>query len=301
MKKLFTIFILIFSFNLSFSQELLATVQVNAQQLGGSNNQVYRTLEKNLRDFINNTSWTGKKLQNFEKIKCNFAIVITERTGSSNFRGNIVVQAVRPVFNTTYETPLLNINDTNFGFEYTENENLVFNERQFSGKNLIDAISFYVYTILGYDGDSYKVRGGQEWFEKAQKISNNSQNQNFAGWSLIEGNKTRASLIDNILKPEQNTLRNLFYTYHRAGLDNLGKQDQSSAKKIIADALLQLKSYENNFQMNYPVNLFIDTKKQEIFDIFSNGNNATVNMTELKALFVTMAPREIDSKWNKWK
>ncbi len=301
MKKIFTIFILIFSFTLSFSQELLATVQVNAQQLAGSNNQVYRTLEKNLRDFINNTSWTGKKLQNFEKIKCNFAIVITERTGSNNFRGNIIVQAVRPVFNTTYETPLLNINDTNFGFEYTENENLVFNERQFSGKNLIDAISFYVYTILGYDGDSYRVRGGQEWFEKAQKISNNSQNQNFAGWSLIEGNKTRAALIDNILKPEQNTLRNLFYTYHRAGLDNLGKQDQSSAKKIIADALLQLKTYENNFQMNYPVNLFIDTKKQEIFDIFNNGNNATVNMTELKALFVTMAPREIDSKWNKWK
>lgn len=301
MKKLFTIFILIFSLNLSFSQELLATVQVNAQQLGGSNNQVYRTLEKNLRDFINNTSWTGKKLQNFEKIKCNFAIVITERTGSNNFRGNIIVQAVRPVFNTTYESPLLNINDTNFGFEYTENENLVFNERQFSGKNLIDAVSFYVYTILGYDGDSYRVRGGQEWFEKAQKISNNSQNQNFAGWSLIEGNKTRAALIDNILKPEQNTLRNLFYTYHRAGLDNLAKQDQSSAKKIIADALLQLKTYENNFQMNYPVNLFIDTKKQEIFDIFSNGNNATVNMTELKALFVTMAPREIDSKWNKWK
>lgn len=301
MKKIFTIFILIFSFNLSFSQELLANVQVNAQQLAGSNNQVYRTLEKNLRDFINNTSWTGKKLQNFEKIKCNFAIVITERTGSNNFRGNIIVQAVRPVFNTTYETPLLNINDTNFGFEYTENENLVFNERQFSGKNLIDAISFYVYTILGYDGDSYRVRGGQEWFEKAQKISNNSQNQNFAGWSLIEGNKTRAALIDNILKPEQNTLRNLFYTYHRAGLDNLGKQDQSSAKKIIADALLQLKTYENNFQMNYPVNLFIDTKKQEIFDIFNNGNNATVNMTELKALFVTMAPREIDSKWNKWK
>lgn len=301
MKKLFTIFILIFSFNLSFSQELLATVQVNAQQLGGSNNQVYRTLEKNLRDFINNTSWTGKKLQNFEKIKCNFAIVITERTGSNNFRGNIIVQAVRPVFNTTYESPLLNINDTNFGFEYTENENLVFNERQFSGKNLIDAVSFYVYTILGYDGDSYRVRGGQEWFEKAQKISNNSQNQNFAGWSLIEGNKTRAALIDNILKPEQNTLRNVFYTYHRAGLDNLAKQDQSSAKKIIADALLQLKTYENNFQMNYPVNLFIDTKKQEIFDIFNNGNNATVNMTELKALFVTMAPREIDSKWNKWK
>ncbi|MBD8017297.1 type IX secretion system protein PorD [Kaistella pullorum] len=301
MKKLFTIFIALFVFQLSTAQELLANVQVNAQQLGGSNTQVYKTLEKNLRDFINNTSWTGKKLQNFEKIKCNFAVVITERSGSSSFKGSIVVQAVRPVFNTTYETPLLNINDTNFGFDYTENENLVFNERQFSGKNLIDVVSFYVYTILGYDADSFQVRGGQSWFEKAQKISNNSQNQNFGGWSVMDGTRTRGALIDNILKPEQNTLRNIFYTYHRAGLDNMGKTDQSSGKKIVADALLQLKNYENSFQMNYPVNIFIDTKKQEIFDIFSNGNNANVNMADLKALFVILAPREIDSKWNKWK
>ena len=300
MKKLFTIFLLIFTLQSSFAQELLATVQVNAQQLGGSNTQVFKTLEKNLRDFVNNTSWTGKKLQNFEKIKCNFAIVISERTGN-NFKGAIVVQAVRPVFNSTYDTPLMNLNDTYFSFDYTENENLVFNERQFSGKNLIDVISFYVYTILGYDGDSYKVRGGQEWFEKAQKISNNSQNQSFPGWSVIEGPKTRASLVDNMLKPDQNTLRNLFYTYHRAGLDNLAKQDQSAGKKIIADAIMQLKAYENNFQMNYPVNVFIDSKKQEIFDIFNNGNNANVNMADLKALFVTIAPREIDSKWNKWK
>lgn len=301
MKKLFTIFLLIFSINFAFSQELLATVQVNSQQIAGSNTQVYKTLEKNLRDFINNTSWTGKKLQNFEKIKCNFAIVISEKAGSSNYKASIVVQAVRPVFNTTYETPLLSINDTNFSFDYTENENLVFNERQFSGKNLIDVISFYVYTILGCDGDSFKVQGGTPFFEKAQKISNNSTNQNFAGWSVIEGPRTRASLIDNMMKPEQSTLRNLYYTYHRAGLDNLGKQDQASGKKIIADALLQLKAYENNFQMNYPVNIFIETKKQEIFDIFNSGNNANINMADLKALFVTLSPKDIDSKWNKWK
>ena len=301
MKKFLSILVLILGFNLSFSQELLATVQVNAQQLGGSNTQVFKTLEKNLRDFINNTSWTGKKLQNFEKIKCNFAIVINERPGNSSFKGSIVVQAVRPIFNTTYESPLMNLNDTNFAFEYTENENLIFNERQFSGKNLIDVISFYVYMILGYDGDSYKVRGGQPWFEKAQRISNNSQNQNYAGWSLMEGPKTRAALIDNMMKPEQNTLRNLYYTYHRAGLDNLGKQDQSSANKIIFDALMQLKTYENSFQMNYPVNIFIDSKKQEIFDIFNNGNNANVNMNDLKGLFVILSPKDIDSKWNKWK
>lgn len=301
MKKFFTIFLLILTFQLSFSQELLANVQVNTQQLAGSNTQVYKVLEKNLRDFINNTSWTGKKLQNFEKIKCNFAIVISERPGNNSFKGSIVVQAVRPVFNTTYDSPLMNLNDTNFAFEYTENENLVFNERQFSGKNLIDVISFYVYTILGYDGDSFKVRGGQEYFEKAQKISNNAQNQNYPGWSVLEGPRTRGSLIDNLLKPDQNTLRNMYYTYHRVGLDNLGKQDQSAGKKNLADAIMQLKTYENNFQMNYPVNAFIDSKKQEIFDIFNTGSNTNINMADLKALFVTMAPREIDSKWNKWK
>ncbi len=301
MKNFFTIFILFFTINYGFSQELLANVQINYQQISGSNNQVYKTLEKSLKDFVNNTSWTGKKLQNFEKIKCNFAIVISERTGNNTFKASIVVQAVRPVFNTTYETPLLNLNDTNFSFEYTENENLVFNERQFSGKNLIDVISFYVYTILGYDADSFKARGGQTWFEKAQKISNNSQNQNFAGWATIEGPKTRGNLVDNLLKQEQNTLRNLYYTYHRAGLDNLGKQDQTSAKKIIADALMQLKTYENNFQLNYPINIFIDTKKQEIFDIFDSGNNANVNMADLKALFTILSPKDIESKWNKWK
>ena len=301
MKKFYTIFLLFLTFQLSFSQELLANVQVNAQQIAGSNTQVYKTLEKNLRDFINNTSWTGKKLQNFEKIKCNFSIIINERAGSSNFKGSIVIQAVRPVFNTTYETPLLNLNDTNFGFDYTENENLIFNERQFSGKNLIDVVSFYVYTILGYDGDSFRAQGGQEWFEKAQKISNNSQNQNFAGWSLLEGPRTRASLIDNMLKPEQNTLRNVYYTYHRAGLDNLGKQDQTSGKRIIAESLLQLKAYENNFQMNYPVSIFLDTKTQEIFDIFDSGNNAGINMADLKALLTTLSPKDIDSKWSKWK
>ena len=300
MKQIFTVFILFLSLQSLSAQEILANVQINYQQIGGSNVQAYKTLEKSLRDFINNTSWTGKRMQNFEKIKSNFAIVIAERSGNT-FRGSIVVQATRPVFNSTYETPLLNINDTNFGFEYAENENLIFNERQFSGKNLIDVISFYIYMILGYDGDSFKNRGGQAWFEKARKISQNAQNQNYSGWSVVEGPRTRAGLIDNMLKQEQNTLRNVFYTYHRSGLDNLAKQDQTAAKKNIAEALMLLQTYESNFQMNYPVNIFIDTKKSEIFEIFNNGNNGGVNMADLKALFNVLSPKDTDTKWNKWK
>ena len=301
MKKLLFILSLLPVFNFAYSQEILANVQVNYSQLGGSNVQVYRTLEKSLRDFINNTSWTGKKLRNFEKIKCNFAIVISSKEGNNQYQSSIVVQAVRPVFNSTYESPLLNINDSNFSFEYNENENLTFNERQFSGKNLIDVVSFYVYTILGYDGDSFRANGGQEWFVKAQKISQNSQNQKFGGWSVVEGPRTRGNLIDNILKPENSVLRNTFYAYHRNGLDNLWNQDQSSAKRVIAVSLLNLKYYENNFQMNYPFNIFIESKKQEIYDIFASANNANLNINDLKNLMNTLSPKDTESKWSKWK
>lgn len=299
MKKLLYLFSLLIFCNFSFAQELNAQVQVNYQNIGGSNLQLYRTLEKSLKDFINNTSWTGKKLQNFEKIKCSFAIVLTEKSGN-NFKGTLVVQSVRPVYGSQYESPILNINDTNFSFEYIENQNMIFNERQFSGKNLIDVLSFYVYLILGYDADTFQMKGGTPWFDKAMKITQNSQNQNYAGWSQIESPRNRGVLISSILSEQNSTLRNFYYNYHRIGLDNLAKADQISTKQIIAAELMKLKFYDNNFQMNYPFNIFIESKKDEIFNIFNSNNNGSVNMSELKQLMNTFSPKDSDSKWNKW-
>ena len=299
MKKLLYLFSLLIFCNFSFAQELNAQVQVNYQNIGGSNLQLYRTLEKSLKDFINNTSWTGKKLQNFEKIKCSFAIVLTEKSGN-NFKGTLVVQSVRPVYGSQYESPILNINDTNFSFEYIENQNMIFNERQFSGKNLIDVLSFYVYLILGYDADTFQMKGGTPWFDKAMKITQNSQNQNYAGWSQIESPRNRGVLISSILSEQNSTLRNFYYNYHRTGLDNLAKADQISTKQIIASELMKLKFYDNNFQMNYPFNIFIESKKDEIFNIFNSNNNGSVNMNELKQLMNTFSPKDSDSKWNKW-
>jgi hypothetical protein len=300
MKKIISLFLLLFIYNLSFSQELLATVQINSQQLGGSNQQAYKALEKSLRDFINNTSWTGKKLQNFEKIKCNFAVVIAERDGN-RFKGSIVIQAVRPVFSTTYESPLINLQDQRFSFEYVENENLVFNERQFSGKNLIDVISFYVYVILGYDADSFQSLGGAPWFAKAQQIAQNSQNRNYEGWNVINEPRSRTILINEIINPNWSQLRSTMYTYHRAGLDNLFNQDQTAAKKVIFDALMQLKRYENSFQQSYYFNLFLDNKSDEIFNIFNSGNNGGLVMNDLKQLMMIFTPKYSENKWSKWK
>ncbi|KFF20498.1 DUF4835 family protein [Chryseobacterium sp. JM1] len=300
MKKIISLFLLLFIYNLSFSQELLATVQINSQQLGGSNQQAYKALEKSLRDFINNTSWTGKKLQNFEKIKCNFAVVVAERDGN-RFKGSIVIQAVRPVYNTSYESPLVNLQDQRFAFEYVENENLVFNERQFSGKNLIDVISFYVYVILGYDADSFQSMGGTQWFSKAQQIAQNSQNRNYEGWNVINEPRSRTILINEIINPNWSQLRSTMYTYHRAGLDNLFNQDQTAAKKVIFDALMQLKMYENSFQQSYYFNLFLDNKSDEIFNVFNSGNNGGLVMNDLKQLMMIFTPKYSENKWSKWK
>ncbi|KXH83550.1 type IX secretion system protein PorD [Chryseobacterium kwangjuense] len=300
MKKFISLFLLLFIYNLSFSQELLATVQINSQQLGGSNQQAYKALEKSLRDFINNTSWTGKKLQNFEKIKCNFAVVIAERDGN-RFKGSIVIQAVRPVFSTTYESPLINLQDQRFAFEYIENENLVFNERQFSGKNLIDVVSFYVYVILGYDADSFQSMGGTQWFAKAQQIAQNSQNRNYEGWNVINEPRSRTILINEIINPNWNQLRSTMYTYHRVGLDNLFNQDQTAGKKVIFDALMQLKRYENSFQQSYYFNLFLDNKSDEIFNIFNSGNNGGIVLNDLKQLMIILSPKNSENKWDKWK
>ena len=300
MKKLFYIFAFLLFANEGFSQELNAQVQINYAQVGGSNTQTFKTLEKSLKDFINKTSWTGKKLQNFEKIKCSFAIVISEKNGN-NYKGSIVVQSVRPVFGAQYESPILNINDTNFSFEYLENQNLVFNERQFSGKNLIDVVSFYVYLILGYDADTFQLKGGTQWFDKALKIAQNSQSQNYSGWSQMESNRNRGALIANILAEQNNGLRLFYYSYHRNGLDNLGNNNQISAKQFIANEILKLKPYESNFQMNYAFSLFIDSKKEEIFNIFDSNNNGAVNMPNLKQLMTTFAPNDSDAKWNKWR
>lgn len=299
MKKII-IFFFLAVFNFGFSQEILSTVQINSQQVQGSNQSAFKALEKSLRDFINNTSWTGKKLQNFEKIKSNFAIVVSSREGNK-FTAQIVVQAVRPVFSSSYESPLLNLKDNRFTFDYAENENLVFNERQFSGKNLIDVISFYVYLILGYDADSFQSMGGTPWFSKAQQIAQNSQNRGYEGWNQINEPRSRSILIGEILNPNMSQLRSTIYTYHRAGLDGLYNQDQTQSKKIIFDALMQLKTYENSFQQNYFFNLFMDTKADEIFNIFNSGNNGSVNIGTLKQQMIIFSPKNSESKWNKWK
>lgn len=147
----------------------------------------------------------------------------------------------------------------------------------------------------------FQNSGGQAWFDKSLKISQNSQNQRFGGWSQMEGTRTRGLLIDHLLKQENKPLRNFYYNYHRNGLDMLSKPSQAQGQKNIYNAIMQLKVFENNFQMNYPFNVMLEAKKDEIFKIFQDNKNPAINMNDLKQLVSKFSPKDDDTKWNKWK
>src|SRR5690606_14339840 len=281
------------------AQEFMATVTVDYAQVQGSNNQVFQTLEKSLRDFINTTKWTEGRHKIHEKIEANFLVIVTGREGG-NYQARLQIQSRRPVYNSTYYTPILNMVDTNFDFEYTEFEELIFNPRKFSGKNLTDVIAYYVYFALGMDADTFQKEGGTQYFNICRQITTNANGQRYTGWREIDGNKSRATLINNILKPDNSTLRNLYYQYHRVGLDAMS-DNETKAKNTIGNALLTLSFYQRgNYALFYPLDIFFMAKKNEISKIFSGGMMASVDISQVKGALTALSPTN-SLLWNNLK
>lgn len=281
------------------AQEFMATVTVDYSQVQGSNNQVFQTLEKSLRDFINTTKWTEGRYKIHEKIEANFLVIVTGRSGS-NFQARLQIQSRRPIFNSTYYSPILNFVDSNFDFEYTEFEELIFNPRKFSGKNLTDVMAYYVYFVLGMDADSFQKEGGTQYFNICRQITTNANGQRYSGWGEIDGNKSRATLINNILKSDNSTLRNLYYQYHRVGLDAMS-DNETRAKNTIGNALLTLSFYQKgNYALFYPLDLFFMAKKDEIGKIFNGGMMSSVDIAAIKEILNSLSPTN-SQIWNNLK
>lgn len=281
------------------AQEFMATVTVDFSQVQGSNTQVFQTLQRSLSDFINTTKWTDNRYKPNEKIETTFLIIITSRDGN-NYQSKLQIQSRRPVFNSSYFTPILNFVDNKFDFAYNENEELIFNPRKFSNKNLTDVMAFYIYYILGMDADTFKLEGGTGYFKTAQQIALNASNSRYSGWNEIDGNKARSSLINNVLKTDDKTLRNVYYQYHRMGLDTMA-DNESKAKNVIGSALETLSFYKKgNYALFYPLDIFFQAKKDEIGKIFGGGMMSSANITAIKETLNALSPTN-SSIWNNLK
>ncbi|MFD1614255.1 type IX secretion system protein PorD [Gelatiniphilus marinus] len=273
------------------SQELNCKVVVNALQTGNENLQIFKTLEKQLTEFVNNTKWTNKTFANQERINCSMLISITNFSGEA-FQGTLQVQSSRPVFGSSYSTPLYSFNDKDFTFRYLEFQNLTFNPTQFES-NLISVLAFHIYMILAVDADSFSEKGGDPFYAQAQTITNYSQQENFKGWKIEDGLQSRFALIDNVLSPTFKEYRTVMYNYHINGLDIMC-ENAKGGKEQIADALTTFKAMNSRRPNSFVLRTFFDAKADEIEQIFSNGPN--VNITNVKETLQKIAPTH-SAKW----
>jgi hypothetical protein len=272
MHKLIT-FLFVLSFGLSQAQQLNCTVTVNAQKLPNANQQVFKSLESSLSEFVNKTDWTGQAFKQNEKINCSMYITISSQ-GSDQFTATIQVQSSRPIFNSSYASPVLNFNDKDFSFRYTEFENLVFNPATFDS-NLVSVIAFYSYVILGMDADTFVVESGNANYEIAQNISNVAQQGGSKGWSQNDGTQNRYFLINDILSPSFKVIRQTLFDYH-TGMDVM-TQDLKLSKEKIKGSVINLAKLNASRPNAFLTRVFFDAKSDEIVSVFSGGPAITIS------------------------
>jgi hypothetical protein len=284
--------VLVFSLNfIAFSQELNCKVVVNAQQTGNENFPIFKTLEKQLNEFINNTKWTNKTFAPQERLDCSMVINVANYSGE-NFQASLQIQSSRPVYGSSFTTPVYNFNDKDFNFRYLEFQNLIFSATQFES-NLVSVLAFHVYMVLGLDADSFSENGGDIYFKQAQTITNYSQQENYGGWKVEDGLQSRYALIDNLLSPTFKEYRYIQYLYHRNGLD-LMSDNLKLAKEQIAAALKQFQAMNSRRPNSFLLRTFFDSKADEIEQIFSDG--PSVNIASVKETLQKVAPMH-NSKW----
>jgi hypothetical protein len=284
------IFFLLLTFGFAHSQELNCTVTVNTQKLANANQQVFKTLETSISEFVNQTNWTGQVFKQNEKINCSMYITISSND-SDQFVATIQVQSSRLIYNSTYASPVLNFNDKDFNFRYTEFESLIFNPAEFES-NLVSVISFYSYIILGMDADSFIPMAGDSYFDTAQNIANVAQQSGNRGWSQSDGNQNRYYLINDLQSPTYSDMRQSVYLYH-SGLDMMST-DLKAAKEKVKTALLNLGKLNAVKPNAFLTRVFFDAKSDEIASVFSGG--PSISITDLVDVLNKTSPLN-SSKW----
>ena len=275
-----------------FGQELNCEVVVNADRVTSGSDQVFKTLESSIKEFINDSKWTDKEYKNHERINSSMLITVTKQSGN-NFEASIQVQSSRPVFNSIYTTPMINHKDMDFLFSYTEHEPLVFDKNRYQSE-LISVLSYYVYLILGVDADSFENKGGDEYFKVCRNIVDQVENPSSKkGWKSSTNDVNRYHLIDKLLASSNTAFRTAIYDYHINGLDKMvGKK--KAAKQIINKAIISLKKISTNSMSSILFRFFINSKADEIVSIFSDGPQ--IETVELRSTLNKLSPINA----NKW-
>jgi hypothetical protein len=271
--KYYILILLVFISVPALSQELNCNVQISAQKIQGSNRQVFETMQRDIYEFMNNTVWTNHVYSYAERIDCNILITLNEQLSSDEFRGTLQVQLRRPVFNTTYNSTMLNFIDNSFQFRYVEFQPLEFDPNTHRS-NLVSVLAYYAYLIIGIDYDSFSPLGGTEFFQMAEKIVNNAQNAPEAGWKPYDSsrNRNRYWLVKNIINNEYEPVRRFNYDYHINGLDKLESRIGEARTSMVESLRLVQEVYRRKPDpFMYFLQVMIEAKSDEFVNIFAEA------------------------------
>jgi len=294
MKSLYVYSLLLLMFiGTANAQEFRAQVVVDASSLNTANLSIFKTLEKSLTSFINDKHWTQRVFRKKERIKANIYLVV-KKYDNNRFTCELNVSALRPVYASTYETPLFLVSDKNFSFEYQEFQPLVFNPDQIED-NLTATIAYYLYMILGYDFDSFKLNAGKPYFEQAQNIAESAQSAGLPGWEKTGDFFSKPKWVEQLLTSSNFMFHKAFYTYHRYGLDLMAQNPKQGKTNIIR--AIQYLTKLNAHDADFIIKLFFDTKSDEIVNILKEGPK-TVNYRNVKTFLDKLAPTYAP-KWKK--
>ena len=273
----FLILLLLFYSSPLRAQELDAQVIVNSDLVNQTNQQIFKTLERSLSEFINTQVWSSKEFLNNEKITCSF---IFNLSGYSNdqFEATLQVQSQRPVFDSNYDSPTLNFLDKDVVFSYQEFQPLFFNKSSFES-NLVSLISFYANIIIGLDADSFALKGGDRFYEKAFQIVNLAQITSRKGWKPSDGRRNRFWLIDSLRSNSFREFRIVFYSYHREGLDQM-TSNPKMGKIALMKSLQKLEPLFERRPNTFLIQIFFDAKVEEIVNFFREGPKVDFKKTE---------------------
>jgi hypothetical protein len=255
------------------SQELNCNVQVSAQKIQGSNRQMFENMQRDIYEFMNNTVWTNHVFSYSERIDCNILINIISQLSADEFSGTIQIQLRRPVYNTTYNSTVLNFIDNNFRFRYVEFQPLEFDPTTHRS-NLVSVLAYYAYIILGFDYDSFSPEGGTELFQMAEKIVINAQNTPETGWKPYDGsrNRNRYWLVKNVLDDEYKEVRQFIYEYYINGMDRMESRVSEARISIVESLRLIQDVYRNKPDpFMYLIQVVMEAKSDEIINVFSEA------------------------------
>jgi len=272
MRKYFYILILMLVSGIRLqAQELNATVNVNSDRIQSTNKNVYTAMQRSLNQFVNGTKWSNANLANNERIDCTFSLTVMEQTSETSFKAELFIQARRPVYNSTYITPLLNYRDTRVEFEYVENSPLEMNQISIDN-NLVAIIAFYCNLILAMDFDSFSPLGGSLFYRQALTIAMQAQsNSSWTGWSAFDDRRSRTSIINAYTDESVKPFREMWYTYHRRSLDEMAANPDRGRMTLLS-AIPVLKDIRNVRNSEILLQMFADCKLDEIVSVASKAN-----------------------------